>query len=243
MPHVARVLAGAVLLASALLPAAASGRAAEPVIALDGTPPHAIARFAGGRWTKAAESLPCEPAGRGARVVASGGASAAPVTRLMPASDEWNALRPAIRAVFEERESEHLRSAKSLGRVPIQVDAVYAAGAGTYYFEASRRVPDPGTAPEEDPKGTFRLTVSGWLSRTADNIATLGSKSQVGWDQDRPDGTAVRRPDLVPLAVVGHESSSIWVMRGGVGDIAWISLYAVGERGVRTLIDQVRCLK
>lgn len=235
--------AAVVLLSSALLPAAVSGRAAEPVIALDGTPPHAIARFTGGRWTKASESLPCAPAGGGVRVVASGGATAAQVTRLTAASDEWNALRPAIRAIFETRQSEHRLSAGNLERVPIQVDAVYTAGAGTYYFEASRRVPDPGTAPDEDPKGTFRLTVSGWLSRSAGDIATLGSKSQVGWDQDRPDGTAVRRPDLVPLAVVSDQSRSIWVMRGGVGDIRWISLYAVGERGVRTLIDQVRCVK
>jgi hypothetical protein len=220
-------------------------------IAIDaGGTPQVIARFDGGRWVKTADVLQCAHEGDAERVVVTGTAGAEMAQRVAPTADGWKALEQVIVRVFEQRQREHALVARNLTGVPIQIDSVYAAPdrdalAAVYYFEASRRVPDPGTAPEEDPKGTLRVAVSGWLHHhRGGSVTALGSKSDLGWEQDRSgDSRPVRGPDLTPLGVVAHDSGWIWVMKGRAGDIGWVTAYLVRESGVRTLADPARCAR
>ena len=218
-----------------------------PVIAIDGEPPQAVARLDAGRWVKAAETLRCGPAGAVDRLVVTGGARPGVPRSIAADAPERQALDPAIVGVFDRRQREHDLAAAHLAGLPMQIDWIYASGtpdgADIYYFEASRRVPDPGTAPDEDPKGTLRVAVSGWLHRAGGRVTVLGSKSELRWEQDRQDGTPARRPDLVPLGTAAHDAQSIWVMKGAAGDAAWVSAYQVGESGVLTVADAVRCMR
>jgi hypothetical protein len=238
-----------VLLWSLLLSMAAAAQSHDLAIALDagGAPQH-IARLTDGRWVKTTETLVCAARGVPAERIVAGGAAAERPSRIASESAEWKALEPAITRVFEQRQREHELAAASLAEVPIEVESVYRAADERglpviYYFEASRRVPDPGTAPDEDPKGTLRVAVSGWLRSAGGTVTVLGSKSELGWEQDRPDGPPDRRPGLLPLGVVAHDSGSIWVMKGRAGDIAWVTAYLAGETGVRTVVDMVRCAR
>lgn len=227
---------------------AASAQSPDMTVAIDaGGAPQAIARFADGRWVKATDVLQCAPRGAAERIVVAGGdaEAARPITA---ATNEWKAIEPVIVRVFELRQREHGIAAANLSGVPIQIDWVYGqpardGQAAIYYFEASRRVPDPGTAPEEDPKGTLRVAVSGWLHHNGSGVTALGAKSELGWEQDRSDDSPPRGPDLVPLGVVAHDSRWIWVMKGRAGDIGWVTAYLVGESGVRILADAVRCAR
>jgi hypothetical protein len=236
------------LLGSLLLLIAAAAQSQELAIALDdGGSPQAIARFADGRWARAADTLTCAARGGAERIVMAGrGADGVePITR---GSIEWNALEPAIARVFDQRQRDHEVVAAHLAGVPIEIDWVYSHSGqpglpAIHYFEASRRVPDPGTAPDEDPKGTLRVAVSGWLRSAGSAVTILGSKSELGWAQDRPLDPPDPRPDLLPLGIVAHDSASIWVMKGHAGDIEWVTAYSVSEAGVRTLVDTVRCAR
>ena len=226
--------------------AAAPARQDSLIIALAGAEPQAVVRFDGGRWVPSAGPLTCAAAGAADRVVVSGGAAELP-REIPPTAEDWKAIEGAIVRLAERREREHDLSAPTLARVSVGVDRVYAApsqdGVTVYYFEASRRVPDPGTAPEE-PTGTLRIALSGWLQVAAANTIVLGSKSELGWQEDKPAlQRAARQPALVPLAVVRHRGQWIWVMKGGTGDIRWIVPYLVSEAGVQALADPVRCAR
>ena len=218
-----------------------------PVIAIDGAPPQPVARLDGGRWVRAADTLRCAPAGTVDRLVATGGARAGVPRSIAADAPERQALEPAIVGVFDRRQREHDLAAAHLAGLPMDIDWIYASGAtdgaDIYYFEASRRVPDPGTAPDEDPRGTLRVAVSGWLHRAGDRVTVLGSRSELRWEQDPTEGPPVRRRDLVPLGAAAHDAQSIWVMKGAAGDLAWVSAYQVGESGVVTVADAVRCIR
>ncbi len=241
------------VLAAALALAAsppARAQSVEVVIAIDaGAGPRPLARMAEGRWTTTAAVVACTTEGSVERVIVTGGTIAQVPRRIAAGGDEWPAIDAAIAREFSRRQRELAIAEANLARVPIDIDGVFGvhqgepgADIGTYYFEASRRVPDPGTAPDDDPKGTLRVAVSGWLHRQGGAVAAIGSKSELGWEEDRPDTAAARRPDLLPLAVLPHAAGWVWVMKGAAGSIRWISAYEVGASGVRTLVNAARCV-
>jgi hypothetical protein len=232
-----------------MMTAVAAAQPAAPEIAIEGPTLQPIARYENGKWTQLADVLRCAKPGGLERVVATGGASAGLLEPIARDDDDWKALEAPIVRLFERRELELDLAAANLARAPIQIDWVYMTprpnGVRIYYFEASRRVPDPGTASEDDPKGTLRIVVSGWMQRAGTNLTVLGSKSELGWEQDRPqvDTSRPRAPELRPLGIVTHGSGSIWVMKGGVGDIGWVTAYLVGEFGVQAFVNGARCAR
>jgi hypothetical protein len=124
------------------------------------------------------------------------------------------------------------------------VDSAYAAGSGValaYYFEASKRIPDAGNTPPEDPKGVVRISVSGWLRAADSGLRPGGTKSELLWAQENDPAT--RLPALVPLGVVRQGDERVWVMKGRVGTRDTFTLYALRGSLVRTLftVDAADC--
>ena len=207
-----------------------------------GTSRQPIARLVDGEWTAFAERVDCTAPVSAARVFVGGAAVEVP-RRLMAGTAEWEKLEPAIRTIVQQREREHRLTAATLASAPMTIEWVYASGPErpsiTYYFEASRRVPDPGTAPPEDPKGTLRVAVAGWLRADAAGVMAVGSRSELGWEQDQAEpASSAPRPDLEPLGVVMEGGQIVWVMRMRLGRIDRFSLYAIGASAtVRKLFD------
>jgi hypothetical protein len=123
------------------------------------------------------------------------------------------------------------------------LDWVYASSRGgrvfSYYFEASKRVPDAGNTPEEDPQGVVRVAVSGWLRATATGPTISGTRSELHWE---PVDLQHTRPGLMPLGVLRHGNEQIWVMEGHLGVRGRFTLYALGDT-VRTVatVDAASC--
>ena len=165
-----------------------------------------------------------------------GPAKLEPMARVTEASREWPSVAAVVAPLFERRARDHGVNASTLARVPMTIDSVYAvesAAETVYYFEASKRVPDAGNTPIEDPKGVVRVSVSGWLRNTRDRIVPAGTKGELVWEP--ADERAHAGPMLTPLGVVRHGDESIWVMKGQHGARDTFSLYALGPRIVRTL--------
>ena len=160
----------------------------------------------------------------------------APVTE---GAAEWAQLHQAIQQLFERREREHGLSAGALARLPVTIDRVFRSGAGgaqSHYFEASKRVPDAGGTPEEDPRGIVRLTVSGWLRATGGRLVPVGSKGELHWDPLDESPAAVAE-GLSPLGVFRHQGEQLWVMHERVGVRDSFTVYALGDT-VRRLLTQ-----
>jgi len=120
------------------------------------------------------------------------------------------------------------------------VDWIYASDGGdrrVYYFEASRRVSSvtPDVDHDTDPPGTLRIAVAGFLGESGAALTSLGTKSELRWEQDgQPAGP--NRADLTPLGIIGQGNRSVWVMTGHAGTSVSFSLYEVADSGTRTLL-------
>jgi hypothetical protein len=202
----------------------------------DGRGEHLIARRSATGWVAAGQ---CSPAGDTLTV----SAGAVPVDtprRVLADGAEWRPLEAAILSVFDQRQREHRLTSSNVAGTGPTIDWVYAqsdGGATFYYFEVSRRIPDPGTAPEEDPKGTLRVAISGWLHAGASGgLRPIGSKSELRWEQDGT-GPETPRPDLRPLGVIRYREQRIWVMHSQIGTRGRYTLYDVGPETVDRLFD------
>lgn len=237
-----------VVLAALMVGAAQSSD--RRIVVERGASRQAIARLdAAGRWVEVAEGG-CLGEGAVGRVVATGGPQEEVPRRVTPGEESWSAVQPVIARVFAQRQGEHRLSASNVTSVPITFDWLYAAPGQdgfdpVFYFEASRRIPDPGTAPDDDPRGTLRVAVSGWLAVEADGaIVPLGSKSELRWEQETDAGAAAQNfPDSMPLGIVRHGAQTVWVMEMRIGTILRFTLYEPGSTGVRKLFEAaaVRC--
>jgi hypothetical protein len=142
--------------------------------------------------------------------------------------------------LFERREREQRLASDRTSDAPRAVDWIYAAengGRRTYYFEASRRVASNSADVDHDtdPPGTLRIAVAGFLHDSPGRLTTLGTKSELRWEQDGlPAGP--HRPDLAPLGIVTDGARSIWVMKGQSGTSTWFTLYDVSTGGTRALL-------
>ena len=143
-----------------------------------------------------------------------------PMTRVTDTSPEWERIASAVAPVFERHARDNGVAPGTLDRVPLTIDWVYGIGRGseraTIYFEASKRVPDAGNTPEEDPKGVVRVAVSGWLGAAGERFIPAGTKGELHWEpaDERPGS---RLPGMLPLGVLRRGNERIWVMMGQTG--------------------------
>lgn len=233
-----RLAATACLVIAGAAPSAHAQPATE-VGVTDGTRTYAVARLVAGRLETASPCVPTDApldALALTRVVA-----AVPAIEPRPVqvgSDEWNQLSPRILALAERREREQRLVQATTARAPRFLDWLFASDAGgrvTYYFEVSRRVPSV-TAPldvdvDTDPPGTVRVVVSGFVRPEAAGLSALATKGELRWEQDGlPRGPS--RPDLRPLGVLALSGDPVWVMEGRTPVATWVSMFAVGAKGV-----------
>jgi hypothetical protein len=227
------------------LSAGSGAQSSDLVLSVDdGTRVRPIARLVNSEWVSAAPctsgDAPSTPAGVGERLVASRGLVAKAVRAVAPGAPEWLRLAPAIEQAFDRREREERLTSDRTARAPRAIDWIYAFEGGAeriYYFEASRRVPNASddVDADTDPPGTIRVAVAGFLRDGRGGPVSIGTKSELRWEQDgRPAGPG--RPDLTPLGVVSYGDRSVWVMKGQSGPSSWFSLYEVGAEAPRTVL-------
>jgi hypothetical protein len=168
-----------------------------------------------------------------------------PVAPVTAESAEWSRLDTVVAPIFEKRAREHNITAESLARVPMTVDWAYAAGSpvAAYYFEASKRIPDAGGTPAEDPLGVVRIGVSGWLRVEGSRLTTTGTRTGLHWESEGEPSSSARRPTLLPVAVIRQAQERIWVMSEQTGARERFVLYAVGASSMRRVVaaDAAEC--
>jgi hypothetical protein len=200
------------------------------------------------RWLPVANP-PAAPAGLFDRkyvgISATGALVVDRLRRVTDAAKEWKSIATAVTAQFERRAKTAGVSAASLAGVPMTVDWVFAAGSGaeapTYYFEASKRIPDAGDTPLEDPKGIVNVIVSGWLREEDERFVPAGTKVELLWTPE--DDVTTERPGLVPLGVLRQGNDRVWVMAARIGMRERFTLYGAGDGIVRALVtvDAAAC--
>jgi hypothetical protein len=167
-------------------------------------------------------------------LAATGAAEIDRLRRVTARAPSWKTLTEAITPLFERRARTHGVSASLLARTPMSVDWVFASGSDVpdvFYFEASKRIPDAGGTPVEDPIGEVGVVVSGWFRQVNAELVHLASKSELFWGPEE----ASPQPRLLPLGVLRHGSERVWVMaRPGARDA--FSLYAVRGSSLRTVL-------
>jgi hypothetical protein len=214
---------------------AAAQSAGSGLSVQDGDRVRSIARVTDGKWIS---EVKCVPVGSGVLKV-NGEIQQAALRAVKPGSPEWLRLAPTIIELFERRESEQRLSDRT-SVAPRAVDWIFVSDDGDrrmYYFEASRRVANasPDVDHDTDPPGTVRIAVAGFLRDAGGRLMSLGTKSELRWEQDGlPAGPS--RPDLTPLGVASYRGRSVWVMRGQSGTSGWFTLYDVSVEGTRTLL-------
>jgi hypothetical protein len=226
-------------------------RAAVTLALEDGTHATPIARLADGRWVSAGSCLPgdakADASAAPERLTVTGAMTVQAVRAIRPGTEEWLRLAPTILAIFERREREQRLTTEARSRGPGVVDWIYSTDGDTgqtFYFEASRRVANTyaDVDADTDPPGTVRIAVAGFLRDAREGLTSLGTKSELRWEQDGlPAGPS--RPDLTPLGVLPQSDRSIWVMKGQSGASVWFSLYDVAAGRTRTLLTtrMARC--
>jgi hypothetical protein len=247
--HLQRFCCNAALIALATTVAIAQSPAVDLSVE-SGANRQTLARLVSGEWTAVVDGGCTSDAASERLVIRSTGiesAKSAPSVetpqRIISSGNDWQDIAAVITRVVEQREREHRLTTANLATATMTIDWVYAAtgrgGAGrTLYFEASRRVPDPGTAPPEDPKGTLRVAVSGWLRADAGGrLSPVGSKSELMWEQEDAVETTPARPDLMPLGVIHGGAEPVWVMKLQIGRISRFLLYELGASGIRKLVE------
>ena len=196
-------------------------------------------------WAQSRGAAPAAPAW----AVCAGSAAhhaVQPVRRLMGLNDKA-AVESDVSRVFAQREKEQRVSSANLAKARLSIDFLYAAGEGparTYYYEASKTIPDAQTL--------LRISVSGWLRGDGPPPRSLGSKSELQWIELVPESDADLEiipepapiPDptaaLLPVGVLGHAGGHVWVMRRAIGN-GTILVYDVGPGGVRLRPASAKC--
>jgi hypothetical protein len=179
-------------------------------------------------------------------LAATGTLAVEPLRRVGASSSEWADLMAAVGRAFASRQGDHGVAAASLAKVPMTIDHAYASGtdrrAAAYYFEASKRVPDAGNTPEEDPQGVVRIVVSGWLTSGAGGFTPAGTRGELLWEPAEATAGA-GGPVLSPVGVVRHGAERVWVMRVAQGSQERFTLYALGGTTVRAMftVDAGAC--
>ena len=223
-------------------PPAGAQRGAVTLSVDDGARATPIARLVEGRWVSAGSCVPNNAraplAGR-ERVMVTGDMPVQSVRAVGPGTEEWVRLAPTILGLFDRREREQRLTPDRTAGAPRVVDWIYAADEAEgrmYYFEASRRIASNVDADADtDPPGTLRIAVAGFLRQGRAGPASLGTKSELRWEQDGlPAGPS--RPDLTPLGVLIQSDRSVWVMRGQSGASTWFSLYELSATSTRTAL-------
>lgn len=252
MPLSYTVMASRFLLSLALgLVAASAGslalraQAADSVLSVDdGRQVRPIARLIEGRWVADAKCTPGKADTASSvpeRLSATGEIRVGQVRAVVPGSPEWLRLLPSIVDLFERREREQRLAINRTSDAPRAVDWIYtaeAAGRTVHYFEASRRVATASADVDHDtdPPGTVRVAVAGFLHDVGGRPVSLGTKSELRWEQDGlPAGPSL--PDLRPLGVVTHGNRTIWVMKGHSGTVSWFALYDVSAEGTQIALS------
>ena len=231
----------AILLSMGFLSAEAHAQVAPVLSVDDGVQAPPIARVVDGRWVADGRCIPAgaKESRTRERLKTEGALQVSEIRAVTPGAPEWLRLAPTIVELFDRREREQ-RLSDRVSDAPRAVDWIYVSErpeGRTYYFEASRRVPNnsPDVDDDTDPPGTVRIAVAGFLHDSAGRLTPLGTKSELRWEQDGlPAGPS--RPDLTPLGVVIHDARSIWVMKGQSGTSVWFTLYDVSAGGTRTLL-------
>jgi len=159
--------------------------------------------------------------------------------RVAERSSEWTAVSAAISPLFERRAERQGVASSALARVPMTVDWLVAAASSaappTFYFEASKRIPDAGGTPSEDPKGVVRISVTGWLRTLNDRIVPAGTKSELSWEPDDRSSLS-SSPGLLPLGVLRQGDEGVWVMKSRIGTRDTFTLYSVRGSIARALL-------
>lgn len=160
-------------------------------------------------------------------------------TRVDPDATVSKRLQPTIVRLFGDRQREQRLSAANVEQFPIVIDALFEATAAdrshVYYFESSRSVPNAaqGLDPDADPIGTLRISVAGWLRETDRRVVSLGTTSDLQWDQVDEQGRVRRQRGLTPIGVLQQPTSMAWVMKGSEGRAASVAIYEVGRPRVQ----------
>jgi len=178
-------------------------------------------------------------------VATSAAAPVMPVRPVIRGSRTWNAAVSSVAPLFESGARKNGVAPPVLARVAPVIDAMYVSengGAPVYYVESSKRVPDAGGTPEEDPKGVVRLALSGWFRAEGQRLVPGATKTELHWEPTENRGTA-GAPMLEPLAVLREPTRDFWVMKTNVAGHESYALYEVTRSAVRVLIstDAARC--
>jgi len=178
-------------------------------------------------------------------VATSAAAPVMPVRPVIRGSRTWNAAVSSVAPLFESGARKNGVSPPVLARVAPVIDAMYVSengGTAVYYVESSKRVPDAGGTPQEDPKGVVRLALSGWFRADGQRLVPAATKTELHWEPPENRGTA-GPPMLGPLAVLREPTRDVWVMESNVAGLESYALYEVTRSAVRVLIstDAARC--
>ena len=178
-------------------------------------------------------------------VATSAAAPVMPVRPVIRGSRTWNAAASSLAPLFESGARKNGVSPPVLARVAAVIDAMYVSengGAPVYYLESSKRVPDAGGTPQEDPKGVVRLALSGWFRADGQRLVAAATKTELHWEAVENRGTAAA-PMLEPLAVLREPARDLWVMESDVAGRRSYALYAVTQSAVRVLVatEAARC--
>jgi hypothetical protein len=172
-------------------------------------------------------------------VATSAAAPVMPVRAVIRGSRPWNAAASSVAPLFESGARRNGISPPVLARVTAVVDAMYVSengGAPVYYLESSKRVPDAGGTPPEDPKGVVRLTLSGWFRVEGQRMVPAATKTELHWDAVENRAMAAA-PMLEPLAILREPARDLWVMQSDVAGQKSYALYAVTQSAVRVLVS------
>jgi len=172
-------------------------------------------------------------------VATSAAAPVMPVRPVIRSSRAWNAADSALAPLFANGAHKNGVSPLVLARVAAVIDVMYVSdnsGAPVYYLESSKRVPDAGGTPQEDPKGVVRLALSGWFRADGQRLVPAATKTELHWEAVEPRRTAAA-PMLEPLAVLREPARDLWVMESDVAGRKSYALYAVTQSAVRVLVS------
>jgi hypothetical protein len=129
-------------------------------------------------------------------------------------------------APFEPLRTQRFREA------PVVVDALFVSGQGrhlTYYFEASRWLPEDGA----------RVFIAGWIVQGVGPPRTI-INAAYAWPEGGPAPSTVDEwltvANSIPLGVVWMPDGPVWVMETPLGEATAFALYQLGRTSYRTLM-------
>jgi hypothetical protein len=150
----------------------------------------------------------------------------------------------ALPPLFERAARSNGVSASVLARIAPVIDSMYVsdiAASARYYVEASKRIPDAGNTPLEDPRGVVRVVLTGWFRADGGTLVPAATKAELQWEP--ADARAASATSLTPRAALSESARDLWVMEAAAGDRLSYALYAVSRNSVRVLVsvDAAQC--